>query len=119
LNLVKLAKEQVKSVIQNAIKRCIETGIFELDSIPDIMIEKPKEKSHGDFATNIALELTKKLRKNPREIAQHILNCIDLSETFIERVEVAGPGFINFFFKKNGFIKLWRLSYLRAITMEK
>jgi len=105
LNLVKLAKEQVKSVIQNAIKRCIETGIFELDSIPDIMIEKPKEKSHGDFATNIALELTKKLRKNPREIAQHILNCIDLSETFIERVEVAGPGFINFFFKKEWLYK--------------
>ena len=105
MNLVKLAKEQVKSVIQNAIKRCIETGIFELDSIPDIMIEKPKEKSHGDFATNIALELTKKLRKNPREIAQHILNCIDLSETFIERVEVAGPGFINFFFKKEWLYK--------------
>ncbi|WPX08265.1 arginine--tRNA ligase [Anaerocellum danielii] len=106
MNLVKLAKEQIQDVVQNAIKKCIDKGIFELDSIPDIMIEKPKEKSHGDFATNIAMELTRKLKKNPREIANGIVNAIDLSNTFIEKVEVAGPGFINFFFKKDWLYKV-------------
>lgn len=106
MNLVKLAKQQIQSVVQNAIKHCIDKGIFELDSIPDIMIEKPKEKSHGDFATNIAMELTRKLKKNPREIAQSILSSVDLSNTFIEKVEVAGPGFINFFFKKDWLYKV-------------
>jgi arginyl-tRNA synthetase len=104
--LVKLAKQQIQDVVQNAIKNCIDKGIFELDSIPDIMIEKPKEKSHGDFATNIAMELTRKLKKNPREIAQSILSSVDLSNTFIEKVEVAGPGFINFFFKKDWLYKV-------------
>ncbi|AEM74407.1 arginine--tRNA ligase [Caldicellulosiruptor acetigenus] len=106
MNLVKLAKQQIQTVVQNAIKHCIDKGIFELDSIPDIMIEKPKEKSHGDFATNIAMELTRKLKKNPREIAQSILSSVDLSNTFIEKVEVAGPGFINFFFKKDWLYKV-------------
>ena len=106
MNLVKLAKQQIQDVVQNAIKNCIDKGIFELDSIPDIMIEKPKEKSHGDFATNIAMELTRKLKKNPREIAQSILSSVDLSNTFIEKVEVAGPGFINFFFKKDWLYKV-------------
>lgn len=106
MNLVKLAKQQIQDVVQNAIKNCIDKGIFELDSIPDIMIEKPKEKSHGDFATNIAMELTRKLKKNPQEIAQSILSSVDLSNTFIEKVEVAGPGFINFFFKKDWLYKV-------------
>lgn len=106
MNLVKLAKQQIQDVVQNAIKNCIDKGIFELDSIPDIMIEKPKEKSHGDFATNIAMELTRKLKKNPREIAQSILSSVDLSNTFIEKAEVAGPGFINFFFKKDWLYKV-------------
>uniref|UniRef100_A0A7C5V323 Arginine--tRNA ligase n=1 Tax=Caldicellulosiruptor owensensis TaxID=55205 RepID=A0A7C5V323_9FIRM len=106
MNLVKLAKQQIQDVVQNAIKNCIDKGIFELDSIPEIMIEKPKEKSHGDFATNIAMELTRKFKKNPREIAQNILDCIDLSGTFIEKVEVAGPGFINFFFRNDWLYKV-------------
>lgn len=106
MNLVKLAKQQIQDVVQNAIKNCIDKGIFELDSIPDIMIEKPKEKSHGDFATNIAMELTRKLKKNPQEIAQSILSSVDLSNTFIEKAEVAGPGFINFFFKKDWLYKV-------------
>lgn len=106
MNLVKLAKQQIQDVVQNAIKNCIDKGIFELDSIPDIMIEKPKEKSHGDFATNIAMELTRKLKKNPQEIAQSILSSVDLSNIFIEKAEVAGPGFINFFFKKDWLYKV-------------
>jgi len=107
LNLVKLAKDQIKDTIEKAINTCIEKGIFQLNYVvPPIMIEKPKEKAHGDFATNIAMELTRKLKKNPREIAQNIVDNIDLTNTLIEKVEVAGPGFINFFFKKEWLYKV-------------
>lgn len=100
MNLVKLAKDQIKETIEKAVNSCIEKGIFQLDRLPQIMIEKPREKAHGDFATNIAMELARKLKKNPRELAQNIVDNIDLATTLIEKVEVAGPGFINFFFKK-------------------
>lgn len=64
MNLVKLAKDQIKDTIEKAINTCIEKGIFQLNYVvPPIMIEKPKEKAHGDFATNIAMELTRKLKK--------------------------------------------------------
>ena len=107
MNLVKLAKDQIKDTIEKAINTCIEKGIFQLNYVvPPIMIEKPKEKAHGDFATNIAMELTRKLKKNPREIAQNIVDNIDLTNTLIEKVEVAGPGFINFFFKKEWLYKV-------------
>jgi len=106
LNLVKLAKDQIKDTIEKAINSCIEKGIFQLDQLPQIMIEKPKEKAHGDFATNVAMELTRKLKRNPREIAQNILDNMDLTNTLIEKVEVAGPGFINFFFKKEWLYKV-------------
>ena len=106
MNLVKLAKDQIKDTIEKAINSCIEKGIFQLDQLPQIMIEKPKEKAHGDFATNVAMELTRKLKRNPREIAQNILDNMDLTNTLIEKVEVAGPGFINFFFKKEWLYKV-------------
>ncbi|WP_039765134.1 MULTISPECIES: arginine--tRNA ligase [unclassified Caldicellulosiruptor] len=107
MNLVKLAKDQIKDTIEKAINTCVEKGIFQLnDVVPPIMIEKPKEKVHGDFATNIAMELTRKLKKNPREIAQNIVDNIDLTNTLIEKVEIAGPGFINFFFKKEWLYKV-------------
>ncbi|AZT89886.1 arginine--tRNA ligase [Caldicellulosiruptor changbaiensis] len=107
MNLVKFAKDQIKDTIEKAINTCVEKGIFQLnDVVPPIMIEKPKEKAHGDFATNIAMELTRKLKKNPREIAQNIVDNIDLTNTLIEKVEVAGPGFINFFFKKEWLYKV-------------
>lgn len=105
MNLTKFAKDQIKDVLTRAILKCKDKELFELDSIPEIFIEKPKEKLHGDFATNIAMELTRKLRKNPREIAQYLLDNMDISNTFIEKVEVAGPGFINFFFKNEWLYK--------------
>ncbi|WAM31057.1 arginine--tRNA ligase [Caldicellulosiruptor naganoensis] len=114
MNLVKLAKDQIKDTIEKAINTCVEKGIFQLnDVVPPIMIEKPKEKAHGDFATNIAMELTRKLKKNPREIAQNIVDNIDLTNTLIEKVEVAGPGFINFFFKRQ-----WLYKVVDAILSE-
>jgi len=69
-----------------------------LDDIPEVKIEKPREASHGDAATNIAMQLAKSLRKNPRQIASEIVSNLNYDNKKIESVEIAGPGFINFKF---------------------
>jgi len=73
-----------------------------LKEIPFIF-EIPKQETHGDFSTNAAMLLTKKLKKNPRDIAEEIIKNLALDEKVIYKTEIAGPGFINFFFT-NGFI---------------
>src|SRR5690606_845969 len=58
-------------------------------------VERTRDAAHGDFATNIALQLAKPARKNPRQLAQAIVDCIPASE-LVDKIEIAGPGFINF-----------------------
>ena len=70
------------------------------DENTEIEIEVPKEKAHGDFSVNTAMKLTKILKKNPREIAAQITDAMDFADTYIEKAEIAGPGFINFYLKK-------------------
>ncbi len=63
----------------------------------EIILERPKEEKFGDFATNLAMQLARHLRKNPRQIAEEIKDFIPLDSRFISKIEIAGPGFINFF----------------------
>lgn len=63
-----------------------------------LIFEIPKQEAHGDFSTNAAMMLTKKLKKNPREIAKEIIDNLPLDKKVIYNTEIAGPGFINFFF---------------------
>lgn len=70
-------------------------------TLNDVVIEKSKDNSHGDFATNIALRLARIFKKSPLEVAKDIVNNIDQSN--YEKIEIAGPGFINFFLKANKF----------------
>lgn len=65
----------------------------------DIVIEKSKETAHGDYATNLALKYGKRLGKNPRDFAKEIASKV--ADPSIEKIEVAGPGFINFFLKQD------------------
>ena len=69
----------------------------------ELMFEIPKTISHGDFSCNVAMMLTKKLKKNPRLIAEEIISNLKYDEDIIQKIEIAGPGFINFFFT-NSFI---------------
>ncbi|SEP72035.1 arginyl-tRNA synthetase [Virgibacillus subterraneus] len=71
------------------------------DELPSVILEKPKDKAHGDFATNIAMQLARVAKKAPRQIADDIVANIDQSKATIEKVEIAGPGFINFFMKND------------------
>ncbi len=86
-------EEKLKLAIKDSLlKLGIET------SLDSIIIERSKEKIHGDYATNIAMKSAKILKKSPQNIAQDIISHLDCSA--IEKVEVAGPGFINFFMKQ-------------------
>ena len=84
----------LKEIIVNALKK-----VFNLDiKIEEVIIESPKEKTHGDYSTNIAMRLAKALHNSPVNIANKLLE--GLNDELIEKVEIAGPGFINFFIKK-------------------
>ena len=73
--------------------------VFDVElTLEDVVIEVPKLKEHGDYSTNVAMRLTKQLRSNPRMIAQTIMDKVNVSS--IEKMEIAGAGFINFFMKK-------------------
>ena len=97
-------KDYLKSRIISALSKSglsaqslTETGI-------DITFEKPKIESHGDLSTNVALLAAKVLKMKPRDIAQKVLDSIDLDPKLVEKAEVAGPGFINFKFTDGYFL---------------
>ncbi len=88
-------KPQIEKLIQAAINQLQSKG--ELPALPiTIQIEATKDKSHGDFASNIALMLAKPAQKKPRELAELLVQALPASPQ-IQKVEIAGPGFINFF----------------------
>lgn len=85
-------KAGLSEALENAVKK---SGI--VSEVPDIKIETPKDKANGDFSSNVAMTLTKQAKKNPRDIAASIIENLDESAASIKSVEIAGPGFINFF----------------------
>ena len=92
-NITADIKNQIDSVLKNAFFRC---G-FECDFPANYVIEKPREKAYGDFSANIAMTMAKPAKKAPRQVAEDIVNAMNLEGTYIEKVEIAGPGFINFY----------------------
>lgn len=89
----------MKEYLFTAFKEAEKT-IPELSEIP-ITFDIPKTAEHGDLSTNVAMLLTKKLKKNPRTIAQEIIDALHLDSSIIKKTEIAGPGFINFFFTES------------------
>ena len=88
-------KDTLQQLISQAIQSLIDNGSLAVD-MPLIKIDRTRDKSHGDFAANVAMLLAKSARKNPREIASLIIDSLPASE-FVKKVEIAGPGFINFY----------------------
>ncbi len=78
-----------------------KAGIHLDSSLPDIILEVPREKAHGDLATNIAMRLARAAQMNPRALAAAIVEKIDQKKAGIKRIEIAGPGFINFFLDRS------------------
>ncbi|MGJ8663092.1 MAG: arginine--tRNA ligase, partial [Marinicella sp.] len=86
----------IQELIENALEHLQAKGEFNLDQTPTINIERTRNKDHGDYASNVALTLAKPLKLNPRAIAEKII--AELTDTsHVKKVEIAGPGFINFY----------------------
>lgn len=93
-------KITVTTLIRKALEEAKAEGLLSLETLPSIPIEIPREKSHGDIATSIALVLAPQEKKSPYKIAEIILKIIEGKDKEFEKIEIGGPGFINFTFKK-------------------
>ena len=94
----------MKANLTNLLYQAIQSLNIEI-SQEQIIIEKPKLIEHGDFSTNIAMLLAKPLKKNPREIAENIINAITQND-FFNKIEIAGAGFINFYLNNDVLVSL-------------
>ena len=101
MNIIGKVKNEISAEINEALLRLKEKGALSFNSVPEFALEVPREKSHGDFATNIAMLLTKEAKKNPREIATLLTEEMDSNKTKIDSIQIAGPGFINFYLQED------------------
>ncbi|QLE87100.1 arginine--tRNA ligase [Shewanella sp. Scap07] len=93
-------KSHIESLLAQALESLKQQQVVPDDFAARIQVDRTKDKSHGDFATNLAMMLTKAARKNPRDIAQLIIDSLPAS-SHVAKVDIAGPGFINFFIDEN------------------
>ena len=96
LNIIEETQSALRQGVAAACAQAMAAGTLPEAELPDFVIETPKDEKNGDFSTNLAMQLTRILRQNPRKIAEAIVSGIDL-RGLVERVEIAGPGFINFY----------------------
>ena len=109
------AVEQVQQSIKNALQQAIvKADLVTEEQIPSIHLETPKDKANGDYATNIAMQLTKLAKKNPRQIADAIVENLDMSGTMMEKIDIAGPGFMNITVRKD-----YLQEVVKAVLVEK
>lgn len=93
-------KAHIQEKLTEIVSNLKQENLLDTNANVKIMVENTKDKSHGDYATNLAMLLAKPLKKKPLEIAQIIVEKLS-SDDKIDRTEIAGPGFINFFIKKD------------------
>lgn len=95
--IVNQTQDILNEKICSAVNRAIAYGELPEAELPKFIIEQPTDKANGDFSTNIAMAGARNFHKAPREIAQSIVNNLDLDNTYFEEIKIAGPGFINFY----------------------
>ncbi|ARW08690.1 arginine--tRNA ligase [Bacillus atrophaeus] len=99
--------EQMKDVLKEEIKAAVlKAGLAEESQIPNVILETPKDKTHGDYSTNMAMQLARIAKKAPRQIAEDIVASFDKGKASIEKLDIAGPGFINFYMDNQYLTKL-------------
>ena len=94
-------KQTLTEILLQALARAKHKGELKLETLPPISLDTPREKSHGDLATTLAMTLAKPESKPPRKIAEIIVANLQDEDGVIEKTEIAGPGFINFTFKQD------------------
>lgn len=97
LNHISSASRDVHTLVVEAIGRLVADGTFPAEPLPDFIVEIPADRSHGDFASNVAMVCAKPLRMAPRKIAEAIAGAVILDGSPFRKVEIAGPGFMNFY----------------------
>ncbi|MBI4619801.1 MAG: arginine--tRNA ligase [Desulfobacterales bacterium] len=90
-------KDILRDIINSALSDCVQKGALSIKVIPAIELETPKIQEHGDFSTNIAMILASEEKRSPRLIASAIAESIIDKDNVLAKVEIAGPGFMNFF----------------------
>ena len=102
---MKLAEKELYTLLLESVGRAVAAGTLPAEPMNTFKIEVPADKSHGDFAANIAMVNAKAFRMPPRKIAEAIFNELQLQGSSFEKAEIAGPGFMNFFLKRQWFSK--------------
>ena len=99
-------KKKIAGLIEKSISACVAAGLMTESDLPYIEVEVPASAEHGDFSSNAAMILASRAKQNPRRIAQAIRDHLHDTEGILEKTEIAGPGFLNFFVKDS----FWRQS---------
>ena len=104
-------KQILATAIKAAAQKAIDEGSVKGGELPEVLLEVPPQKEFGDFATNFAMQSARALKCNPRMIAQAVVDNLDCA--YVEKMEIAGPGFINFYLKQD-----WMYDMLAGIIAE-
>ncbi|MDD2400974.1 MAG: arginine--tRNA ligase [Clostridia bacterium] len=96
MSIITSKREEVYSEIKKALNKAKKKEILKFNVLPDFTVEVPRDKTHGDFATNIAMLLCKEVKMPPREVARILIENLENVDEWTEKVEIAGSGFINF-----------------------
>ncbi len=99
-------KTKIIELISAAARNAYASGALPSDTFPDVTVEEPKAGAHGDFATNFAMLSAKEQKMAPRKIAQAVVDHLDDTTGLLDRAEIAGPGFINFFVRPGAWAPL-------------
>ena len=95
--LVAKSKEQIKKIVTTAAMKLMSENVLESAELTEFSVEVPANREHGDYAVNAAMVWARLFHKAPRQIAELLAGCFDFEGSYINRCEIAGPGFINFF----------------------
>ncbi|MTI83561.1 MAG: arginine--tRNA ligase [Firmicutes bacterium] len=113
MHIVEKLRSEVREALIIAVEKSIEAGELPALEIPSFTLEVPREKDHGDFATNLAMMLAKPARNAPRKIADILVKNLKAGNSRVKNIEIAGPGFINFYLDEG-----WPLEGFPAIFNE-
>ena len=96
MNVMENARQQAAAIVKAAYEKAVAQGELPQAELPAVTVETPKDAANGDWASTVAMQCAKPLRMAPRKIAESLVKNMDLAGTCFEKVEIAGPGFMNF-----------------------
>jgi len=108
-----MIEEKLSRLIKEALEKARLDGRLPIEEIPGITLEHPREKAHGDWATNVAMVLAGKVKMPPRAVAQIVVESLGDTQKYFNKIEIAGPGFINFYLSNE-----WLYEVLKTIRQE-